>query len=140
LGFPFHSFLFSLVSIDSIGKNIIFFLYFIMTRYSKDASGAYIIKGVKYEMLVGSRAQVGHGTAYKTSGGLTKSDLLKNKSGRFVSKKKYFTAKKERRLAKAGYIPKKGVFGVSKSTRKRRGSRKNKRGGGDCNSDWAKVK
>jgi len=96
-----------------------------MTRYSKTAHGHYVIKGSKYEQLVGSRAQVGHGTAYKTSGGLTKKDLMQNKHGRFVSKKKYFTAKKERRLAKAGYVPKKGVFGVSKSTRKqRKGSRK----------------
>lgn len=35
---------------------------------------------------VGSRAQVFHGTAKHTSGGLTKSDLMK-KNGRIVSKK-----------------------------------------------------
>jgi hypothetical protein len=102
-----------------------------MTRYSKSATGDYVIKGVKYSMLVGSRAQVGHGTAYKTSGGLTKSDLLKNKNGRFVSKKKYFTAKKERRLAKAGFIPKKGTFGVFKKTRRGRLSKKGGNGNGD---------
>jgi hypothetical protein len=37
---------------------------------------------------VGSRAQVMHGTAEQTSGGLTKTDLKYNKSGRIVSKKK----------------------------------------------------
>jgi hypothetical protein len=57
-----------------------------------------MIHGHKYEILEGSRAQVMHGTAYKTSGGLKKSDLLQNKNGRIVSKKKHATAKKERRL------------------------------------------
>ena len=37
---------------------------------------------------VGSRAQVMHGTAQKTSGGLTKKDLKYNKWGRIVSRKK----------------------------------------------------
>lgn len=37
---------------------------------------------------IGSRAQVMHGTAQKTSGGLTKSDLKYNKWGRIVSRKK----------------------------------------------------
>ena len=37
---------------------------------------------------IGSRAQVMHGTAEKTSGGLTKSDLKYNKYGRIVSRKK----------------------------------------------------
>ena len=38
---------------------------------------------------VGSRAQVWHGNAKHTSGGLTKSDLMKNKYGRIVSVKKH---------------------------------------------------
>jgi hypothetical protein len=37
---------------------------------------------------VGSRAQVMHGTAMKTPGGLTKKDLKYNKNGRIVSRKK----------------------------------------------------
>ncbi len=36
---------------------------------------------------IGSRAQVWHGTAKKTSGGLTKDSLLKNKRGKIVSRK-----------------------------------------------------
>ena len=59
----------------------------------------------------GSRAEVFHGTAKKTSGGLIKKDLLRNKHGAIVSKKKYFTAKKERRLERHGYFAKKGKFG-----------------------------
>ena len=85
-----------------------------MTRYTKNAHGHYLIHGHKYEILEGSRAQVMHGTAYKTSGGLKKSDLLQNKNGRIVSKKKHATAKKERRLVKAGYGTKKGHFGAVK--------------------------
>ena len=59
---------------------------------------------------VGSRAEVWHGTAKKTSGGLFKKDLKKNKRGRIVSKKMSNRAKKEKRLEKAGYKTKKGVF------------------------------
>jgi len=85
-----------------------------MTRYTKDAQGHYVIQGQKYELLEGSRAQVLHGTAYKTSGQLKKSDLLQNKNGRIVSKKKHETAGREKRLIKAGYGTQKGKFGAVK--------------------------
>jgi hypothetical protein len=62
----------------------------------------------------GSRAQVMHGTAEKTSGGLTKKDLKYNKWGRIVSRRKSSEAKKTRRLQKAGFLAKKGEFGVVK--------------------------
>lgn len=39
-------------------------------------------------MKEGTRAQVWHGTAEKTSGGLSKNDLIKNKHGYIVSKNK----------------------------------------------------
>jgi len=60
---------------------------------------------------VGSRAEVWHGTAAKTSGGLTKKNLKKNKWGRIVSALKSTQAKKEKRLVRAGYTAKKGKFG-----------------------------
>jgi hypothetical protein len=82
-----------------------------MTRFTKTASGKYMVQGKSYEMLMGSRAQVWHGTAFKTSGGLTKNNLMQNKAGRIVSKDKHMTAKKEKRLVKAGYGTKKGKFG-----------------------------
>ena len=96
-----------------------------MTRYPKTPSGHYLINGHKYEMLEGSRAQVMHEKAYKTSGELKKSDLLQNKNGRIVSRVKHTTAKREKRLLKAGYGTKKGVFGAvklngSKSSRSRK--------------------
>ena len=66
----------------------------------KGNDGMYLVggkkgkKGRKYQMLIGSRAQVMHGTAYKTGAGkikakggkaLTKADLKYNKSGKIVS-------------------------------------------------------
>ena len=62
----------------------------------------------------GSKAQVFHGTAKHTSGGLTKKDLMKHK-GRIVSKKKHALGKKAfKNLVKAGYKPKKGTFKLFK--------------------------
>ena len=112
-----------------------------MTRFTKTASGRYMVQGKSYEMLCGSRAQVWHGTAYKTSGGLTKNNLMQNKAGRIVSKDKHMTAKKEKRLLKAGYGTKKGKFGFVKlgktgkhSGRKSRGTRRHKGGSGISHS------
>lgn len=92
-----------------------------MTRFTKNANGKYVVNGHAYEMLIGSRAQVWHGTAHKTSGGLKKSDLVQNKAGRIVSKAKHFTAKKDKRLLKAGYGTKKGKFGFVKLGKSKRG-------------------
>ena len=83
---------------------------------------------------VGTRAQVWHGTARKTSGGLTKNDLMKNKAGRIVSKAKHNTAKREMRLVKYGYGTKKGEFGMvklgkSKGRKSRRNKSRKMRGG-----------
>ena len=99
-----------------------------MKRADKQADGMYHIKGSKFEMLMGSRAQVWHGTAYKTTGGLTKKDLMMNKHGRIVSKAKHATAKKEKRLEKAGYFTKKGKFGaIKKTVKKSKKSKKSKK-------------
>lgn len=68
------------------------------------------------EKTVGSRAEVWHGTALQTSGGLFKKDLLMNKNGRIVSRRKHLTAKKEKRLEKHGYFANKGKFGMVKRT------------------------
>ena len=63
---------------------------------------------------VGSSAEVWHGKAHHTSGGLEKKHLMMNKRGRIVSKKKHATAKKMKRLEKAGFKPKKGTFKLFK--------------------------
>jgi hypothetical protein len=87
-----------------------------MTRLSRAARG-------KYEMVIGSRAQVMNGTAHHTTGGLTKDKLFRTKNGRIVSKSKHFSAKRENRLVKAGYGTRKGKFGYVKigKSRKQRG-------------------
>jgi len=60
---------------------------------------------------VGTKAQVYHGTAKHTSGGLTKADLMYTKKGRIVSRRKHAAGKKAlQRLRKAGYKAKKGTF------------------------------
>lgn len=59
----------------------------------------------------GSKAQVWHGTAKHTSGGLTKTNLMKNKHGRIVSRRKHNLGKKSiKNLVKLGYKAKKGKF------------------------------
>jgi hypothetical protein len=64
--------------------------------------------------IIGSKAQVFHGNATHTSGGLKKSDLVKNKHGRIVSRKKQAAGLKSIHfLIDAGYEPVKGKFGHS---------------------------
>ena len=72
---------------------------------------------------VGTRAEVWHGNAKKTSGGLMKKDLKMNKRGRIVSKKMSLRAKKEKRLEKAGYKTKKGKFKLFKKKRRKQKKR-----------------
>ena len=77
----------------------------------------------EFKKTIGTRAEVYHGTARRTSGGLTKSELMMNKHGRIVSKKKHNTAKKEMRLVKYGFLTKKGKFGYVKGKSKKHSSR-----------------
>ena len=75
---------------------------------------------------VGSKAQVFHGTAKHTSGGLHKKDLMK-RAGRIISRKKHAAGKKAiKRLFSLGYKPKKGTFKLmhkhKKHTRKNGGA------------------
>ena len=97
-------------------------------RIKKGADGKYHIGGKTYKLLVGSRAQVMHGTAYKTSysgNALKEGDLKYNKSGKIVSKRMSATAKKQKRLVKAGYHTRKGKFGwLRKKTPRSRRCRK----------------
>lgn len=109
-----------------------------MARYNKSADGRYHIHSKTYDALIGTRAQVWHGTAYKTTGGLTKADLMQNKSGRIVSEKKHKTAKRENRLVKSGYGTKKGKFGwvkIGSRRHSKKHSRSRKMRGGMNNSN-----
>jgi hypothetical protein len=98
-----------------------------MGKLTKGSDGKYLVDGVKYEKLVGSRAQVFHGTAYKTSSSavkpkgdaLTKKDLVQNNNGRIVSALKQRQSKKERRLEKHGFFAQKGKFGYVRHSPRR---------------------
>lgn len=89
-----------------------------MRNHRKSADGLYYIGSQTFDKLEGSRAEVGHGTAYKTSGGLLAKDLVYVKN-RWKSKKKHETAKREQRLQKHGYFAQKGKFGYIKKTPKK---------------------
>jgi RNase P/RNase MRP subunit p29 len=81
-----------------------------MHKHTKGEDGKYHINGHTYEQLIGSRAQVWHGTAFKTKSGLVKHKLVKNKRGRIVSESKRKLALKNKTLVKHGFVPKKGTF------------------------------
>lgn len=98
-------------------------------RHKRHSDGTLHIHGKKYKMVRGSRAQVMHGNAYKTNGGLNKDQLKYNKSGKIVSKRKSEKAKKDKRLQEHGFFTEKGKFGAvrkdGKSVKKAK-SKKNK--------------
>jgi hypothetical protein len=78
---------------------------------------------------VGTKAEVFHGTAKHTSGGLHKKDLMKTKRGRIVSRRKHAAGQKAiKKLRKLGYVAKKGTFKLF--------SKKSKRGGSDAFADY----
>lgn len=82
-------------------------------------------EGGKKMKANGSKAEVWHGSAKHTSGGLTKKDLMKTKKGRIVSKKKHAAGKRAiKTLRKLGYIAKRGHFQIFRKgkTVKRGGS------------------
>lgn len=90
-------------------------------RVHKGSDKKYHVAGKKFDRLVGSRAEVWHGKAYKTCYGkdcLRKGDILMNKHGRLVSRRKHVTAKKEKRLQAHGYFAQKGKFGWVRKTPK----------------------
>jgi hypothetical protein len=84
---------------------------------------------------VGSKAEVFHGTAKHTSGGLHKKDLMKHK-GRIISRRKHTAGKKAiKHLRALGFIAKKGTFklfrkSMATKTAKKHGKRHTRRRGG----------
>jgi hypothetical protein len=92
-----------------------------MKRPARQSDGYYHVDGKTFKQLFGSRQQVWNGTAYKTEGLLRKGDIMMNKWGRIVSKKKHATAKKEHQQKKRlfkNYTAVKGKFGsVKRGTR-----------------------
>ena len=92
--------------------------------------------GRTYKNLVGTRAEVMHGTAFKTGYGKTKSEggssltrvnLKYNKQGRIVSKTKAAQKNKLlKQLRDAGYTTKKGKFGAVKTAKASKGRKARK--------------
>ena len=76
---------------------------------------------------VGSKAEVFHGTAKHTSGGLKKKDLMKHHN-RIISRKKHAAGKKAiKHLFAAGYKPKKGTFKLMRKSMAHSSKRHSKR-------------
>ena len=64
----------------------------------KNKDGLYIINGDTYQKNEGTRQEVWDGIAYQTTGLLHKHDLIMNKNGKIVSKKKCITASLQNHL------------------------------------------
>jgi hypothetical protein len=76
--------------------------------HAKNKDGLYIIDGKTYEALYGSRNEVWDGKSYKTTGGLTKSELITNKRGKIISRRKSIEEKinnKFEKINQAKMIP-----------------------------------
>ena len=114
-----------------------------MVNNAYNKNGATMVGGKKYQLTVGSRAQVWNGTAYKTGygkKGLKRSDLIRNKHGRIVSRKKHAYGKKKglKQLHAKGYFTRKGHFGTVKKGKK--GRKKGKSRGKRCRHKSGKKK
>jgi hypothetical protein len=92
-----------------------------VTRKNRTRKNESVQMGGKM-ITTGTKAQVYHGTAKHTAGGLTKKDLMKTKRGRIVSKKQHASGLKAiKKLRKMGFIAKKGKFTLFRKTMKKRG-------------------
>jgi len=70
-----------------------------LKRLTKGSDGLFHIDGFKYSQCFGTRDEVWKRAAYKTTGGLTIQDLMINKHGKIVSKKKFIAEKDGNRLS-----------------------------------------
>jgi len=75
-----------------------------MKRPSKQKDGKYHIGNTKYDLLMGTREEVWDGVAYKTTGGLIKTDLIINHLGKIVSLNKSLYEKKTNRLEQVNTV------------------------------------
>ena len=116
-----------------------------MTKLKRTPEGFYDIKGRIYEKLRGTRRQVyDYRTAYKTAGGLTRKDLVKNKAGRIVSKAKFDQGPTLlKNLTSRGFYTRKGKFGAKKKggvTKKNKNAKKMKKQKGGMDTELKKLK
>ena len=92
----------------------------------------------EFKRTVGTKAEVYHSTAVRTSGGLKKKDLMMTSKGRIVSRKKHAAGKKAiKRLFALGYKPTKGRFSLMRKSMAKKSSRRTRKRGG--NADLAEA-
>ena len=70
-------------------------------RISKSEDGFYYINNKKYSSCFGTREEVWNETAFKTTGGLMKEQLIMNRYGKIVSKSKFIESKTNYRFAES---------------------------------------
>jgi len=70
----------------------------LLKRIVKEKDGLYRINGKTYKKLNGTREEVWNETAYRTEGLLVKNDLIINKDGKIVSKRKHICSKERNNL------------------------------------------
>jgi len=73
-----------------------------LKKIMKNKHGMYVVEGKQYEILEGTRQQVWDENAYKTAGGLLKHNLIINKLGNIVSKRKSILENTNKRLFVCG--------------------------------------
>ena len=73
-----------------------------LKKIMKNKHGMYVVEGKQYELLEGTRQQVWDEKAYKTAGGLLKHNLIINKLGNIVSKRKSILENTNKRLFVCG--------------------------------------
>lgn len=69
-----------------------------LKKNMKNKDGVYVIAGKPYKKNEGTRQEVWDGIAYQTSGLLHKHDLIRNKDGKLISKKKCILASLQNHL------------------------------------------
>lgn len=87
-------------TINSLKQN-----YYNQVKRNKE--GKYFCNDIIYDKLIGTREEVWNCTVYKTTGGLTKNNLMLNTSGKIVSKKK---------SAAEAYLDRFKLHGVNKTS------------------------
>jgi phage anti-repressor protein len=76
-------------------------------QVKRNKEGKYFCNDIIYDKLIGTREEVWNCKVYKTTGGLTKNDLMLNTSGKIVSKKK---------SAAEAYLDRFKLHGVNKTS------------------------
>lgn len=89
-----------------INTNSFKYIYY-NNEVKKNKEGKYYNNDIIYDSLVGSRDDVWNCKSYKTTGGLTKNDLMLNHNGKIVSKKKSISE---------SYMDRFKMHGVNKNT------------------------